>query len=116
VCVLSSLLFSSRWKFIFNSRYPDSGGAFKIQIYSQYMIINKTSLPFYVKSARSALASLPQEVAGETDMGGFPLDASLTLSNLVCQAFCLSRPHSVRAGIFYDEYHLTKFFSVMPSK
>ncbi|KIY52729.1 hypothetical protein FISHEDRAFT_63685 [Fistulina hepatica ATCC 64428] len=45
-------------------RYPDSGGAFKVQIYSPYLVINKTGLPFGVRCLRRA--SSPQDVAGET--------------------------------------------------
>ncbi|KAG5647989.1 hypothetical protein DXG03_007023 [Asterophora parasitica] len=37
-------------------RYPESGGAFKVQIYSPYIFINKTGLPFSIKSARSTRA------------------------------------------------------------
>ncbi|KAK7064233.1 hypothetical protein R3P38DRAFT_3417731, partial [Favolaschia claudopus] len=46
-------------------RYPDSGGAFRVQIYSPYLIINKMGLPFGVKS-RSGRTGSPQDVAGET--------------------------------------------------
>lgn len=28
------------------SSYPKSGGAFKVQVYSPYIIMNKTGLPF----------------------------------------------------------------------
>ncbi|EIW86715.1 vacuolar protein sorting-associated protein 13 [Coniophora puteana RWD-64-598 SS2] len=47
-------------------RQPDSGGAFKVQIYSPYLVVNKTGLPFSVRAARSNRASSPQDVAGET--------------------------------------------------
>ncbi|KDQ63547.1 hypothetical protein JAAARDRAFT_29565 [Jaapia argillacea MUCL 33604] len=47
-------------------RYPDSGGAFKVQIYSPYIVINKTGLPFNVKSFRSGRVGSPQDAAGET--------------------------------------------------
>ncbi|KAJ7634302.1 vacuolar protein sorting-associated protein 13 [Mycena polygramma] len=46
-------------------RYPDSGGAFKVQIYSPYLIVNKMGLPFGVRS-RSGRTGSPQEVAGDT--------------------------------------------------
>ncbi|KAJ7181657.1 vacuolar protein sorting-associated protein 13 [Mycena crocata] len=46
-------------------RYPNSGGAFKVQIYSPYLIINKTGLPFGVRS-RSGRTGSPQDVAGDT--------------------------------------------------
>ncbi len=32
------------------STYPDAGGAFKVQIYSPYVIVNKTGLPFNIAS------------------------------------------------------------------
>jgi hypothetical protein len=51
------------------SRLPDSGGAFKVQIYSPYVIVNKTGLPFSVKSVRSNRTGHPQDVAGETQSG-----------------------------------------------
>ncbi|KAJ7786305.1 vacuolar protein sorting-associated protein 13 [Mycena metata] len=47
------------------SRYPDSGGAFKVQIYSPYLIVNKMGLPFGVRS-RSGRTGSPQDVAGDT--------------------------------------------------
>lgn len=53
-------------KFCF-SRYPDSGGAFKVQIYSPYLVVNKTGLPFGVKSARPNRAVAPQDVAGDAN-------------------------------------------------
>ncbi|KAJ8084002.1 Vacuolar protein sorting-associated protein 13 [Marasmius tenuissimus] len=46
-------------------RYPESGGAFKVQIYSPYVVVNKTGLPFYVR-ARSNRAAALQDVAGDT--------------------------------------------------
>ncbi|KIM85199.1 hypothetical protein PILCRDRAFT_817197 [Piloderma croceum F 1598] len=47
-------------------RYPDSGGAFRVQVYSPYLIVNKTGLPFGVRSTRSTRASPPQDAAGDT--------------------------------------------------
>jgi len=46
-------------------RHPESGGAFKVQIYSPYVLVNKTGLPFSVKSTRSTRAG-SHDVAGET--------------------------------------------------
>ncbi|KAF8509808.1 vacuolar protein sorting-associated protein 13 [Gautieria morchelliformis] len=46
-------------------RHADSGGAFKVQIYSPYVVMNKTGLPFQLRSLRSTRAGVPQEVAGE---------------------------------------------------
>ncbi|KAI9460579.1 hypothetical protein BJY52DRAFT_1117906 [Lactarius psammicola] len=50
-------------------RLPDSGGAVKVQIYSPYIIINKTGLPFSVRSVRPNRTGPPQDVAGETQTG-----------------------------------------------
>ena len=50
------------------SRFADSGGAFKLQIYSPYVLINKTGLPVSVRS-RATRTSQPQDVAGETREG-----------------------------------------------
>lgn len=50
---------------------PDSGGAFKVQIYSPYVIVNKTGVPFSVKSVRSNRTGPPQDVAGETQSGRY---------------------------------------------
>ncbi|KAL4070939.1 vacuolar protein sorting-associated protein 13 [Scleroderma citrinum] len=64
-------------------RYPESGGAFKVQIYSPYMIVNKTGLTFIVKAARSNRASSSMEVAGDTRP-----DVLMTST-----PFLLSHPH-----------------------
>ncbi|KAL0581607.1 Vacuolar protein sorting-associated protein 13 [Marasmius crinis-equi] len=45
-------------------RYPDSGGAFKVQIYSPYVVVNKTGLPFYIRTRSNRAAAL-QDVAGD---------------------------------------------------
>ncbi|TFK41159.1 vacuolar protein sorting-associated protein vps13 [Crucibulum laeve] len=45
-------------------RHPDSGGAFKVQIYSPYIVINKTGLPFAIKATRSTRAG-SQDSAGD---------------------------------------------------
>lgn len=45
-----------------HSRYPSAGGAFKVQIYSPYVLFNKTGLDFALKS-KSPLSS-PKNVAG----------------------------------------------------
>ncbi|KAK0549054.1 Vacuolar protein sorting-associated protein 13 [Tilletia horrida] len=51
-------------------RYPDSGGAFKVQIYSPYIFINQTGLPFALK-ARSWMGSA-KLVAGQDSGSGAP--------------------------------------------
>ncbi|PFH54473.1 hypothetical protein AMATHDRAFT_72271 [Amanita thiersii Skay4041] len=45
-------------------RYLESGGAFKIQIYTPYIIVNKTNLPFWIRSVRSTRAGV-HDSAGE---------------------------------------------------
>ncbi|KAJ6610914.1 vacuolar protein sorting-associated protein 13 [Mycena sp. CBHHK59/15] len=63
-------------------RYPDSGGAFKVQIYSPYLVINKMGLPFSVRS-RSGRTGSPQDVAGDTrpDIQAQPLPFMLSHPN-----------------------------------
>ncbi|KAL9941010.1 hypothetical protein V8E36_000498 [Tilletia maclaganii] len=51
-------------------RYPDSGGAFKVQIYSPYIFINQTGLPFALK-ARSWTGGA-KLVAGQDSGAGAP--------------------------------------------
>ncbi|KDR84988.1 hypothetical protein GALMADRAFT_233521 [Galerina marginata CBS 339.88] len=46
-------------------RHPDSGGAFKVQIYCPFIVLNKTGLPFAIKSVKSTRAG-SQDVAGDT--------------------------------------------------
>ncbi|KAF9459895.1 vacuolar protein sorting-associated protein 13 [Collybia nuda] len=45
-------------------RYPESGGAFKVQIYSPYIVVNKTGLPLLVRSTRLPRSGY-QDVAGD---------------------------------------------------
>ncbi|KXN90021.1 Vacuolar protein sorting-associated protein 13 [Leucoagaricus sp. SymC.cos] len=45
-------------------RYPESGGAFKVQIFSPYIVVNKTKSPFNVRS-KSVRAGV-QDAAGDT--------------------------------------------------
>jgi vacuolar protein sorting-associated protein 13A/C len=52
------------------SRHPESGGAFKAQIFSPYIIVNKTGLPFWVKAVR-ATRSGSQEAAGDVRQGEY---------------------------------------------
>lgn len=46
------------------TRRPDSGGAFKVQLYSSYIVLNKTGLPFWVRIVRSTRSG-HQDAAGE---------------------------------------------------
>lgn len=48
--------------------YPDAGGSFKVQIYTPYIVINKTGLPFAVRPAKARVGT-PAEAAGETRPG-----------------------------------------------
>jgi vacuolar protein sorting-associated protein 13A/C len=50
------------------SRHPESGGAFKVQIYSPYIVVNKTGLPFFTKSTKSARTG-SRDSAGDTRIG-----------------------------------------------
>ncbi|TBU65089.1 vacuolar protein sorting-associated protein 13 [Dichomitus squalens] len=45
--------------------YPNSGGSFKVQVYSPYIVLNKTGLPFGVRPSRTRVGA-PSEIAGET--------------------------------------------------
>jgi vacuolar protein sorting-associated protein 13A/C len=65
-------------------RYPESGGAFKVQIYCPYLVVNKTGLPFGVKAARSHRATPPVEIAADTRLD--------VISKPV--PFLLSHPHT----------------------
>lgn len=48
-------------------KFPDAGGAFKVQIYSPYIVINKTGFPFGVRSVKGAGAY--KDVAGPIARG-----------------------------------------------
>ncbi|THH01814.1 hypothetical protein EW026_g979 [Hermanssonia centrifuga] len=50
-------------------RYPNSGGAFKVQVYCPYLIVNKTGLPFSVRPWRTNRLGSSQDVAGDTTIG-----------------------------------------------
>ncbi|KAE9408077.1 vacuolar protein sorting-associated protein vps13 [Gymnopus androsaceus JB14] len=87
-------------------RYPDSGGAFRVQIYSPYLVVNKTGLPFGVKSARANRAISPQDVAGDTNISTLskPIPFMLSHTNDQGHEFTLklgdsawSKPVSVEA-------------------
>ncbi|KAI0756975.1 vacuolar protein sorting-associated protein 13 [Daedaleopsis nitida] len=45
--------------------YPNSGGSFKVQVYTPYIVLNKTGLPFAVRASRARVGT-PNEIAGET--------------------------------------------------
>ncbi|KAI0669883.1 vacuolar protein sorting-associated protein 13 [Trametes maxima] len=46
--------------------YPSSGGSFKVQVYSPYIVLNKTGLPFSIRPSKAARVGSPAEIAGET--------------------------------------------------
>ena len=54
----------------FHRHYPNAGGSFKVQVYSPYIVLNKTWLPFGVRPSRTRVG-VPAEVAGETRPGEF---------------------------------------------
>ncbi|KAF5375265.1 hypothetical protein D9758_000284 [Tetrapyrgos nigripes] len=62
-------------------RYPESGGAYKVQIYSPYVVINKTGLPFNIRSARSNRPIAPQDVAGDTNTDALSSPTPFLLSH-----------------------------------
>lgn len=67
---------------ILSSRYPDTGGCFKVQLCCPYIVINKTGLPFAVRPWRTARLGSSQDVAGDTRPGKmFPEGNILLLMN-----------------------------------
>ncbi|KAM5536198.1 hypothetical protein V8D89_010097 [Ganoderma adspersum] len=46
--------------------YPNSGGSFKVQVYTPYIVLNKTGLPFGVRPSRSTRMGGTADIAGET--------------------------------------------------
>ncbi|KIY71623.1 vacuolar protein sorting-associated protein 13 [Cylindrobasidium torrendii FP15055 ss-10] len=61
-------------------RYPDSGGAFKVQISAPYVVVNKTGLPFFIRSIRTSRGSV-QDAAGETRPDALALPTPYLLSH-----------------------------------
>ena len=55
----------------FYRHYPDSGGSFKVQVYSPFIVLNKTGLPFYVRPSRSTRVGVPTDIAGDTRPGPY---------------------------------------------
>ncbi|CAE6445232.1 unnamed protein product [Rhizoctonia solani] len=47
-------------------RHPDSGGAVKIQIYSPFIMINKTGLPFALRSSRLSRGTAREVAVGDS--------------------------------------------------
>ena len=77
-----------------------SGGAFRVQVYSPYLVVNKTGLPFIVQSTRS---TTPQYAARDTQPGAFDFDHSLmstlTINN---QMYSQSQLHLVSFHSMYQ--------------
>ncbi|KAF5314046.1 hypothetical protein D9611_006808 [Ephemerocybe angulata] len=61
-------------------RYPDSGGAFKVQVFSPYVVVNKTGLPFAIRSTRSTRAGF-QDAAGPSQPDALRTTAPFLLSH-----------------------------------
>ncbi|THH34126.1 hypothetical protein EUX98_g96 [Antrodiella citrinella] len=61
-------------------RYPDSGGSFKVQICSPYLIVNKTGLPYEVRPMKANRMGSVQDVAGDTRPEVMSLSAPFLLS------------------------------------
>ncbi|KAF7791866.1 hypothetical protein EIP86_002890 [Pleurotus ostreatoroseus] len=62
-------------------RYPDSGGAFKVQVYCPFLVINKTGLPFSVSPWRANRLGSSQDVAGDTRPETMALPVPFLLSH-----------------------------------
>ncbi|EJD03959.1 vacuolar protein sorting-associated protein vps13 [Fomitiporia mediterranea MF3/22] len=61
-------------------KFPDAGGAFKVQIYSPFIVVNKTGLPFGVKCVRSA--GLHRDVAGPVSRDDLTRSTPFLLSHI----------------------------------
>ena len=69
--------------------FPDSGGAFKVQIYAPYIFLNQSQLPVAIKARPWAGHTRP--VAGQ-DVG----KGDEPLGSAVCEPFLISRFHERR--------------------
>lgn len=98
-------------------RYPESGGAFKVQIYCPYLVVNKTGLPFGVKAARSHRATSPVEIAADTrlDVISKPVPFLLSHPNDNGQAFVFKIGESGWSKVFSLEAPSAETEMVMPS-
>lgn len=77
------------------SRYPEAGGAFKVQIYSPYLVVNKMGIPFGVMAVRSSRPGAPHAVAGDTRDGLFSPGLGSGGVLTIPQRYYPSQPHSV---------------------
>ncbi|KAG2072635.1 DUF1162-domain-containing protein [Suillus decipiens] len=98
-------------------RYPESGGAFKVQIYCPYIVVNKTGLPFGVKAARSHRATSPVEIAADTrlDVISKPVPFLLSHPNDNGQAFVFKVSESGWSKVFSLEAPSAETEIVIPS-
>ncbi|KAG1757583.1 vacuolar protein sorting-associated protein 13 [Suillus lakei] len=98
-------------------RYPESGGAFKVQIFCPYLVINKTGLPFGVKAARSHRATSPIEIAAGAalDVISKPVPFLLSHPNDNGQAFVFKVGESIWSKVFSLEAPSAETEMVMPS-
>ena len=85
--------FFAKWYFLNSafSRYPESGGAFKVQIYCPYIFINKSDLAFSIKAIRATRTGV-QEVAGDIRPGITPSFPEWSYINFYLFSDELSRP------------------------
>ncbi|KAJ3800717.1 vacuolar protein sorting-associated protein 13 [Lentinula aff. detonsa] len=98
-------------------RYPDSGGAFKVQIYSPYLVVNKTGLPFSIKSTRPNRVVAPQDVAGDTNTSTLikPVPFMLSHSNERGHEFTLKLGDSAWSKLISVEAPAAEIALVVPS-
>lgn len=92
-------------------RHPDSGGAFKAQIYSPYIFVNKTGLPFRIRSVRS-IRTGHHDAAGEHRTGK-PFQTMSTSRLNACQNFCQSRCRfvsNIRLSDCMSDHHNLRSF------
>ncbi|KAJ3551176.1 hypothetical protein NM688_g4862 [Phlebia brevispora] len=75
-------------------RHPDAGGAFKVQIYCPYLVINKTGLPFSVRPWRANRLGSSQDIAGDTR----PETMSLSIPFMLSHPNDLGRDFSFKVG------------------
>ncbi|KAJ3842350.1 vacuolar protein sorting-associated protein 13 [Lentinula raphanica] len=99
-------------------RYPDSGGAFKVQVYSPYVVINKTGLPFGIRSTRPSRAVAPQDVAGDTNINTLskPVPFMLSHSNEHGHEFSLKIGDSAWSKTISVEAPAAEIALVVPSQ
>ncbi|KAF9229286.1 vacuolar protein sorting-associated protein 13 [Gyrodon lividus] len=98
-------------------RYPESGGAFKVQIYCPYLVVNKSGTPFSVKTARSNRTSSPLDVAGDTrpDVLARPVPFLLSHPQDNAQAFVFKVGESGWSNVFSLEAPAAEAEMVIPS-